>query len=49
MKYTDGDKEIKLTLAEWQAASGKDEGSVVEAPRGIEIDRANKRITVKTK
>jgi len=49
VKYTDGDKEIKLTLAEWQAASGKDEGSVVEAPRGIEIDRANKRITVKTK
>ena len=40
---TQGTK-YELTLSEWQAQTGKDEGSVVELPCGIEIDRENKRV-----
>ncbi len=46
VKYTDGGKEYALTLGEWQAASGKDVGSLVEEPQGIAIDRENRRIDV---
>ena len=49
VKYSDGGKEIRLSLGAWQAASGKDEGSVIAEPFEIEIDRENKRIAVKAK
>ena len=44
--YHDGTRDVTLSLSEWQAASGKDEGSVVSLPCGIRIDAEHKRITL---
>ena len=47
-RYHDGTREVTLSLAEWQAACGKDEGSTVSLPHGIQIDAEHKRMIPET-
>ncbi len=44
IRYTDGGKEVSLSLSEWQSASGKDVGSLIAEPIEIDIDKENRRI-----
>ncbi|MBQ8311433.1 MAG: right-handed parallel beta-helix repeat-containing protein [Clostridia bacterium] len=47
VQYQENGAEYALSLSEWQAASGKDIGSVVAEPIDIEMDRVNRKITRK--
>jgi hypothetical protein len=47
VQYTSDGKTVSLSLEEWQKESGKDLGSTVEQPNDVEIDRENKRVTLK--
>ena len=46
IEYQDNGQKYSLSFSEWQAASGKDEESLVSLPKNIIIDAANKRISI---